>query len=121
MYWPLSANWLSGGLNHRELRETTQALKQQLDARRTEDPPETDEATKDEIEYVDTGLGDIKLPRTPQFADIIWKLEHGDPATYMERRFAAEKESERQSARRRGSSVSPKIQDLLALLVYVVA
>jgi hypothetical protein len=96
-----------GGLNPRELRETTQALKQALDARRAEDPPETDEATKDEIEYVDTGLGDIKLPRTPQFADIIWKLEHGDPATYMERRFAAEKaerEAEREKEREQRES-----------------
>ena len=36
-------------------------------------------------------MGDLKLPRTPEFADIIWELEHGDPDTYVERRFAAEK------------------------------
>ena len=81
-----------GGHSPRELKDITQALKLALEARRAEDLPETDEAKKDEIEYVDTPLGDLKLPRTPQFADIIWELEHGDPDTYMERRFAAEKE-----------------------------
>jgi hypothetical protein len=81
-----------GGHSPRELKDITQALKLALEARRAEDLPETDGAKKDEIEYVDTPLGDLKLPRTPQFADIIWELEHGDPDTYMERRFAAEKE-----------------------------
>ncbi len=70
-----------GGHTPRELKDITQALKLALEARRAEDPSETDEAKKEEIEYVDTPLGDLRIPRIPHFTDVIRELEDGDADT----------------------------------------
>src|SRR5919107_2903438 len=77
----ISAMIKGGGHNPRELKDITQALKLALEARRAEDPSETDEAKKDEIEYVDTPLGELKIPRIPHFAHVIRELEDGDADT----------------------------------------
>ena len=51
-----------GGLNPRELKDATMALKQTLEARRAEDFPEPEPSLEpDESGWVDVGLGDLRV------------------------------------------------------------
>jgi transposase-like protein len=78
-----------GGLNPRELRETTQALKQTLDARRAEDiaPPEQSEESKQNT-WVPLGLGDIRYDISTPFGQELAKK-------MQEEYFAAEHDGRR--------------------------
>jgi hypothetical protein len=57
-----------GGLNPRELRETTMALKQTLDARRAEDFPEVEETggakNEEEDPFIDVGMGELRMRKS---------------------------------------------------------